>query len=832
MRMMTRIVLSLAAAVTGCGADPEGGRDSAVASDGDRPRCVAGADCDDGLFCNGVEMCDPGAIAADGRGCVPGDAPCPGAACDETTHTCAGCADADRDGHTDAACGGDDCDDDNAARFPGNVEVCDLEHVDEDCNPATLGHDRDADGAIDAACCNAQPDGSMACGDDCDDTRSFVNPGAREICNGADDDCNGNVDEGVATMLCRDADADLFGDPADALMGCPGLVEGYVTSCLDCDDSNPAVNPGAPEVCNGVDDNCNSAVDEGVEATLCRDIDGDLYGDPAMSVRGCPGLVLGYVMNCSDCDDANAAVRPGAAELCDGRDNDCNGIADDGVMTQLFYPDCDGDTFGDAGSAPTMSCGPTSPPSGCPAGSAAGWATRGMDCDDTRAAVYPGAPERCNGRDNDCNGITDDPGPTDAWCNDPSRLAVNVSRNICTGGACVIAECSGLYLDCNGGAGCETSGAIDLTNCGACSRRCGGCVSGVCLVDTIGLGRFHSCARRLTGAVACWGANGSGQLGDGTGVTRTTAVTVSSVTGARDVAGGDSHSCARTLSGAVFCWGNNSQGQLGDGTTLQRYAPVAVLGIEDTVHVSAGERHTCAVRAGGRVLCWGDSSRGQLGIGTPTLPYSEPVPVEVSGVTNGVSVAAGSEHTCVLRSNGTVACWGANSWGQLGDGTATSRFTPTTVVGVADAVEIAAGLWHTCARRASGAVLCWGAGGYGQLGDGALYNRATPTPVASLMDAAEISLGAGHSCARRATGAVLCWGLNARGQLGDGSTTTRMVPTPVSGLSDAVEVASGSEHSCARRASGTVACWGANSSGCLGDGTTTDRHTPVTVMGL
>lgn len=238
-------------------------------------RCAADLDCSDGLFCNGRERCAPASVTADSHGCVAGPPACGMDACDEAAATCPlGCPDADADGATSADCGGDDCDDANAARYPGNTEVCDAVGLDEDCNPATLGADADGDGVVSILCCNSTP-GGLVCGTDCDDAQSGVNPGSPESCNGIDDDCDSLVDEnadGSSMRLDCYADADGDGYSADVWSVVSACACGsgrtptapISVATIDCDDADAARHPGATEVCNYLDDNCSGAADEGV----------------------------------------------------------------------------------------------------------------------------------------------------------------------------------------------------------------------------------------------------------------------------------------------------------------------------------------------------------------------------------------------------------------------------------------------------------------------------------------------------------------------------------------------------------------------------------------
>lgn len=339
------------------------------------------------------------------------------------------------------------------------------------------------------------------------------------------------------------------------------------------------------------------------------------------------------------------------------------------------------------------------------------------------------------------------------------------------------------------------------------------------------------------------------------------------------VATGELHTCSVGSIG-VRCWGANQYGQLGDGSTIGHPAPEEVVGLATgIVAISAGQWHTCALTNSGGAKCWGLNSLGQLGNGmspspspsstpsptesptetptpggpTPTFTNTpvptptggaglppETYPVDVTGLSSGVlALAAGGRHTCALVSGGDVKCWGDNSFGQLGDGTTTSRPAPGSVVGLADVVTaITAGNNHTCAVLADGGVQCWGANYGGQLGDGTTTSRSIPADVVGLAAGVAIEAGSGHTCAVLDNGLINCWGLNFSGQLGDGTLVGQTSPVEVSGLSGVEEVSAANSHTCALAAGGTTSCWGSNSSGQLGTGTTLDSPVPVEVEGL
>ncbi len=316
----------------------------------------------------------------------------------------------------------------------------------------------------------------------------------------------------------------------------------------------------------------------------------------------------------------------------------------------------------------------------------------------------------------------------------------------------------------------------------------------------------HTCAILADGTVRCWGANDVGQLGDGTlhrdcgwneddqSDCSPTPVAVLGITTASAIAAGGLHTCAILADRTVRCWGANLSGQLGDGTTTDRPAPVAVVGITTATEIAAGIAHTCAVLADGSVRCWGGNRLGQLGDGTLT---GRTTPVAVPGITTAIAIAAAGNHTCALLADGTIRCWGSNYAGQLGDGTLTHQVCPAdqdtadcsprpvTVRRITTATAIAVGVLHGCAVLTGDTLRCWGSNASGQLGDGTRTDRPAPVAVLGLATATAIAAGddefngAGHSCAILADETVRCWGSNEFGQLGDGWTTYRSTPVAV-----------------------------------------------------
>ncbi len=347
---------------------------------------------------------------------------------------------------------------------------------------------------------------------------------------------------------------------------------------------------------------------------------------------------------------------------------------------------------------------------------------------------------------------------------------------------------------------------------------------------TVAAGGNHSCAVTAAGGARCWGMNSSGQLGDGSGVDHTTAVTPAGLaSGVTAVATGYYFSCALTTAGGAKCWGSNSTSQLGVGA-VNTSVPNDVVGLASGVTaISVGDNHSCALTSAGGVKCWGYNYAGALGDGTTT---ERPLPVDVTGLTSGVfAISAGSYHTCAVLTGGAVKCWGANESGQLGDGTGVNRTAPVSVSGLGQGVTaIAAGSDHTCALTAGGGVKCWGANGSGQIGDGSASLQLTPVDVQGLTSGVTaITAGASHNCAI-AGGAARCWGGNREGELGDGTTMDQHVPVAVLGLDSGVTAIDGGVvHTCAVAAGG-ARCWGANAYGQMGDGIATIATTPVTAL--
>ena len=368
-----------------------------------------------------------------------------------------------------------------------------------------------------------------------------------------------------------------------------------------------------------------------------------------------------------------------------------------------------------------------------------------------------------------------------------------------------------------------------------------------------GASNYSSCAVTSQGQVACWGMNAQGQLGNGTTSNSTTPVLVSNIgSGASSVSIGSNFACAVVNAGAK-CWGQNNYGQLGNGTTTNSSVPVQVLGLTSgVVSVLAGYGTACAVLSNGGMDCWGWNNDGQLGNGT-TTNSSTPVTVAdptgtttLSGVTQasiGVIGGNGGDATCAVAS-GAIDCWGGNDRGELGNGTTANASVPTQVTGISSgAKQVSTYAATTCMVSISLGAACWGAGTFGQLGNDAASDSLTPVAVddtsgnpVPFSSVTQIAAGP-TSCATVTGGAVKCWGNNANGQIGNANTTVTQYSNPqaVIGLyNNASSVSVNYASVCAvynatYNASnplnyGVPECWGANGNSQLGNGASTNTN--------
>ncbi|MFK7990078.1 MAG: MopE-related protein [Sandaracinaceae bacterium] len=880
------VVLS-AAWIVGCDSEmppDDGGTEDAANV------CSTASECDDGLFCNGDESCDPDDPASDAMGCVSGTAPCDADTCSEESDLCSCSTDADEDGSIAIECGGDDCDDNDANRFPDNVEVCDAEGHDEDCDLSTFGDlDADEDGSISDTCCNPSSDGGApTCGNDCDDARANVSGLATEACDGVDNDCDMETDEGVERTFYPDTDRDSFGDPdGTVMMGCTPPT-GFVEDNTDCNDGDVSFNPLAAEQCaTSEDEDCDGEVDETGEVRYYRDFDGDDYGATGTFIdsEDCDPP-SGYVRIANDCNDMSGAFYPGAPDPCDRRDTDCN------LPSTPGGTDLAEDMDDDAHAAIGASC----------MGEDVGFGVFPKDdCDDDAASTYPGAPEVCDRRDNACaigGGVLES--------EDMDGDGHSATDAACSGGLLSRDDCNDAEITVYLGApelcdrldnNCSADGGVDVTEDMDDDGHApigGACDDGPLEEDdcddttaTTYPGAPELC-NRVDDVCASGGGPRPSEDMDDDGFAPMDATCTGgprpktdcndddpdAFPGATETCGGGDQNCNSTddvsdpaaaawcgpfsvcaggttcrletplaaggdlpdrgstvalRSGTTFGWG---AGDLLPGISRQ-VVPTEIPQLAGATSASLGFGSACAI-TGGTVECWGR--------GSPFNGAFSADAVAMPDVAGALEISVGGDSTCA-RFSSEVRCWGSNGFGGVGDGTTDPRTTPAAAVfspalAPEDApVQLASGSSHHCALLRSGSVQCWGSADQGQLGDGAFATPPDarfegPGPVVGLTDAVSIAATGTYTCAVRSDGTVSCWGTLTVGDFTTGFQIQDATPMPVSGLSDVQQVTMHGNHLCARSGDGTVRCWGEGEANQLGDGLGTSSETPVLVSGL
>jgi alpha-tubulin suppressor-like RCC1 family protein len=328
------------------------------------------------------------------------------------------------------------------------------------------------------------------------------------------------------------------------------------------------------------------------------------------------------------------------------------------------------------------------------------------------------------------------------------------------------------------------------------------------------------------GSLRTWGNNLYWQLGNGgAGVTCVegyaicsngpVAVSAPPATWTR-VSGGLRHGCGLDGAGAAWCWGSGRAGQLGNGLAASSTVPVPVSGglVFTQIAVSLAGDLSCGIAAGNALHCWGSGYYGQGGTGGSSNFAS--VPYRVAPAQNFTAVAVGELHACALDGAGAAYCWGANSHGQVGDGTTTQRNVPTLALGGRTYTQIVTGLAHSCALDAAGVAYCWGAADQIGRASTTTAERATPTAVSGAQRFTRIAAGGWHTCGLDVAGATWCWGNNSYAQFGDGGSVSSLTPRQITALPAFAQLIAGGAHTCGVTAAGAMSCWGANTYGQTG----------------
>ncbi|MBU1537291.1 lamin tail domain-containing protein [Myxococcota bacterium] len=808
---------------------------------------------------------------------------------------------------------------------------------DEDC---TDGIDNDDDGLVDCNdpdCADQAPDADMQDG---------VCAGAKKVCNTSDggwvepdytqitgyealevscdtldNDCNGQVDEGLSVEYYPDADHDGHGDQfAQPTVSCESLAD-HVTNNDDCDDSDDQKHPGLTEVCDGKDNDCNGDVDDGLLVDYYPDMDHDGFGDrDATPVASCDP-VTDHVIDHTDCNDGDGESRPGLLEICDGKDNDCDGVIDAGSCQAHAVCFDNGGTasascrcdlgFVELPSDPGV-CQEARPvASGVRELAVTEIMIQPLSADSTALGQYV---EFKNTTDATLNlmgvalhlsssvedatatitlptllapgayfviGASDDTGVNGGYTPDlafatmpllrvdsgtaelvhpdgslQDTVAWHAAFNHAAGAALQLtpAALSGNVGTLNDSAShwCHarfstltdgdfgTPGAINddclptwcsqpspfvvVTSTMDYSSGIYGRVEEPGLTEAAGQGPFIT-AQVGYGPVDSfpddsWNWTSTNYTSDHGNADQYNGFLSVSITGIYDMA------YRMSMDGGLSWLPCDMDGVSRDGVETYDPSNSSTLTVWHPIfmELTAGDAHTCGIRMDDTLWCWGDNTSGQLGDGTTTSHSS---PVQVPGAWS--SVDAGGSHTCGINTDGTLLCWGDNANGQLGDGTTINKTTPTTIG--PDWEWISAGAQHTCGIN-SGRIHCWGNNSHGQIGDGTTTSSAVPVFIDVAVGWQLIVAGTTHTCGLTSAWQAYCWGDNSHGQLGDGTTTNHTSPvlvTPVSGTYSEIKV--GQYHTCSIVGGDELYCWGGNASGQLGDGTTTDNPVPTQIPG-
>ena len=441
----------------------------------------------------------------------------------------------------------------------------------------------------------------------------------------------------------------------------------------------------AIEICNGVDDDCDGEIDEGIPGIACG------TGDQGACSVGVTACLAGQVV-------CNENTQP-SAEICNRIDDDCNGLVDDGAVG------CEGGTVVAAatgGSGHSLALASD--------GSVWAWGRNdhgqlGDGTGENRAAPGP-VPGLTNVTTISTTGWSSmavrSDGTAWGWGNNYGQLGDGTSTERHTPVQVLLADVAAVSHGSKHSLAVlsdgtvwswgfnSIGGSLGLGTIAGNVRYSPQHVSSIADVIAVATGLDHSLALRSDGTVWAWGDNTAGQLGSGSLTGRSTPRQISGLTDVTAIAAGYFHSVALRSDGTVWAWGRNGEGQIGDGTQSQRTLPVQVSSLAGIVALEANGRHSLAVGSDGTAWAWGWNARGQLGDGTTT---NRSTPIQVAGLTNVVGVAVGSVQSLALRSDGDLWAWGHNSTGELGDGTTTQRLLPVRTLGI----DVPSGGGTTCA---------------------------------------------------------------------------------------------------------------------------------------
>ena len=543
-----------------------------------------------------------------------------------------------------------------------------------------------------------------------------------EICDNKDNDCDGLNDY-----------QDGFDVDGDGFLSCQG----------DCNDSNGGINPGISETCDGIDNDCNDQIDEGCEE-VCNGVDDNNNGQVD---EGFDNDGDGFTICGGDCDDSEGGINPGISETCDGIDNDCNNQIDEGCP-EICGDGQDNNNDGEIDENCPEICGDEQD------NNSNGQVDEFCNCD---------LEDTCGDDiDNDCDGFVDE------LCEQGLRFIAAGGYHSCAVFTDGIAKCWGWNSD----------GQLGINN-----GELGNSVEPLDVAFSEGFirilaGKHHTCGITGNNKVLCWGRNSSGQVGVGDNEKRFAPANVSLEGNIQYMSLGESHTCSINNMGIINCWGANAYGQIGTGNASGSYIdPTPVESSLTWKFVSSGYTNTCAIEfSTNERYCWGNNGYGRLGNGSSGGTVTNP---EKFNNSKWRIITLGEQHGCGIKDNLSLWCWGRNSFKQMGIPDLTNdEVTAPVLVSDDKWSYVDASGYHTCAIKMDGSLWCWGRNNSKQC---ATSGDTVPEPVkVGVRGWLHVSAGNEHTCGINDENKALCWGDNYQGQIGFGESGGNVnSPTPV-----------------------------------------------------
>lgn len=508
-----------------------------------------------------------------------------------------------------------------------------------------------------------------------DEECSIKNDG-EELCDGVDQDCDGDVDENLQITYYRDMDFDSYGVTTQTIKSCEP-PSGYAINIGDCNDHDDSVYPGQNETCDGIDQNCNNDIDEGLPIQdWYIDNDADGYGSSSTDPEKYCDTIEGYAVNSDDCNDNANDINPNMLEIpdnsidenCDGRDSQ---VLLDGIALAA----------GAKHSLALLSDNKV-------------WAWGdNTDGQIANASLYY-SPLAVF--------VENLPLVEKIVAGDNHSMALDFDGNIWLWGRNLEGQ-----LGTNDKVSSFIPKKLNIPN----------------MVDASG-GAYHTLSLDADGVVWAWGSNNYGQLGIPNVIESLVPSIVNMSDTVLSISTGYAYSIALQSDGTILGWGNNDYGQLANANKEDFFSPIVVA--NSFKAISAGGFHVLALDFNGSLWSWGYNRFGQLGNGTSGSDKDSYSPILITSLSNISNVITGSRASFAVDNDGTIWSWGYNKFGQLGDGTFVDKSTPVKTGYIQDPDFITSGENHTLAIKNDSSIWAWGSNSVYQLGNGSQINSSVP----------------------------------------------------------------------------------------------------------